>query len=71
MCGELQKQGQMVGGWKSRYFQLIPTELQYYEKENLKGSFPLKDAQITVDEKSNDIVLKTAGMQGFLGLLFV
>ena len=33
MCGELAKQGQMVGGWKNRFFQLTPNELQYYEKE--------------------------------------
>lgn len=61
MCGELAKQGQMVGGWKNRFFQLTPNELQYYEKENPKGFFILKGASVSGEEKSLDFSLKTAG----------
>jgi len=38
ICGELQKQGHLVKNWKARYFQLTPRELQYFEKDQMKGN---------------------------------
>jgi hypothetical protein len=38
MCGELQKQGNVIRSWKTRFFQLTPTEIQYYDREVSKCS---------------------------------
>ena len=49
ICGELQKRGHMVKNWKTRFFQLTPRELQYFEKENLKGKVSVEgEKTITV-----------------------
>jgi hypothetical protein len=59
MCGELQKQGHMVRNWKHRFFQLMPYEIQYFERETLKGNFMIAGAVLTTDEKSLDFSLRS------------
>jgi hypothetical protein len=59
MCGELQKQGHMVRNWKHRFFQLMPYEIQYFERETLKGNFMISGAVLTTDEKSLDFSLRS------------
>lgn len=56
MCGELQKQSHTsVKTWKNRFFQLTPVELQYYDKEELRGSILLVGAVINENEKSGPL----------------
>ena len=38
LCGDLLKKGQTGMNWKSRFFKLTPKELQYFDREALKGS---------------------------------
>jgi hypothetical protein len=38
LCGELLKKGQTGINWKNRFFKLTPRELQYFDRESLKGS---------------------------------
>ena len=44
ICGDLQKKGQSGMNWKGRFFRLSPRELQYYEKETLKGTIKIDGA---------------------------
>ena len=47
--------------WKSRFFKLTPRELQYYDKDILKGSIKLDGAIVKSDEKSSthEITIKS------------
>jgi hypothetical protein len=38
LCGDLLKKGQTGMNWKNRFFKLTPRELQYFDREALKGS---------------------------------
>jgi hypothetical protein len=38
LCGNLLKKGQSGMNWKIRFFKLTPRELQYFDRETLKGS---------------------------------
>lgn len=60
ICGELQKRGHMVKNWKTRFFQLTPRELQYYEKENLKGKVSVEDATVEFDDRSLEFTLHSS-----------
>jgi hypothetical protein len=60
MCGELQKQGHVIRNWKNRFFQLTPNELQYYDRESLKGSIQTIGASLITDEKSLDFTLRSS-----------
>ena len=42
LCGDLLKKGQTGMNWKSRFFKLTPRELQYYDRETLKGSIKVR-----------------------------
>ena len=45
--------------WKSRFFKLTPRELQYYDKDMLKGSIKVEGAILKSDERTNDITVKS------------
>jgi creatine kinase len=60
ICGELQKRGHMVKNWKTRFFQLTPRELQYFEKENLKGKVSVEDATVEFDDRSLEFTLHSS-----------
>lgn len=49
-CGELAKRGHLVKNWKNRFFKLTPTELQYYDREILKGAISIIDAELKFDD---------------------
>ena len=61
ICGDLQKRGQTGMNWKTRFFKLTPRELQYYDKDILKGSIKLDGAIVKSDEKSSthEITIKS------------
>jgi hypothetical protein len=59
MCGELQKQGHVIRNWKNRFFQLTPSEIQYYDRESLKGALPIIGASLITDETSLDFTLRS------------
>jgi hypothetical protein len=42
LCGELLKKGQTGINWKNRFFKLTPRELQYFDRESLKGSIKVR-----------------------------
>ena len=42
LCGHLLKKGQTGMNWKSRFFRLTPRELQYYDRDALKGSIKVR-----------------------------
>jgi len=64
MCGELQKQSASMKMWKNRFFQLTPAELQYYDKEELRGAVPLAGAVITETEKTGQLDFSVLGENG-------
>ena len=59
ICGDLQKRGQTGMNWKSRFFKLTPRELQYYDKDILKGSIKLDGAIVKSHESANEITIKS------------
>mmetsp|Transcript_23543 Transcript_23543/g.21418 ORF Transcript_23543/g.21418 Transcript_23543/m.21418 type:complete len:1061 (-) Transcript_23543:928-4110(-) len=58
ICGELQKRGHMVKNWKTRFFQLVPKELQYFEKESLKGKISIEEAVVEFDDRSLEFTVR-------------
>lgn len=60
ICGDLLKQGHLVKNWKARYFQLTPKELQYFEKDLMKGKVSIDEAILKFGESSLDFTLKGA-----------
>ena len=48
LCGDLNKKGQTGMNWKSRFFKLSPRELQYYDRDTLKGSIKVDGAAVKV-----------------------
>ena len=48
LCGDLNKKGQTGMNWKSRFFKLSPRELQYYDRDTLKGSIKVDGATVKV-----------------------
>lgn len=60
ICGDLQKQGHLVKNWKSRYFQLTPRELQYFEKDLMKGKISIEEAALKYDDRSLDFTVRGA-----------
>lgn len=54
----------MVKNWKARFFQLTPKELQYFEKETLKGKILIEEAVVKFDERSLEFsVLSSSGAE--------
>jgi hypothetical protein len=66
ICGELQKKGQRGINWKNRFFKLTPRDLQYFEKDTLKGKFPLEGAYLKTDDRSLEFSLCPVGGSGSL-----
>jgi hypothetical protein len=61
-CGTMSKRGQVNTSWKSRYFELLPQDVKYYEKADsgtkvLKGAFHLVNANIFTDPNSLEFML--------------
>eukprot|EP00596_Hydrurales_sp_CCMP1899_P005218 CAMPEP_0119052392 /NCGR_PEP_ID=MMETSP1177-20130426/73707_1 /TAXON_ID=2985 /ORGANISM="Ochromonas sp, Strain CCMP1899" /LENGTH=720 /DNA_ID=CAMNT_0007031945 /DNA_START=118 /DNA_END=2280 /DNA_ORIENTATION=+ len=59
LCGELLKKGQTGINWKNRFFKLTPRELQYFDREALKGSIKIDGATVKSEEKSLEISLRS------------
>lgn len=60
LCGDLQKRGHMVKNWKTRFFQLQPRELMYFEKDSLKGKIGIDGAIVETEDNSMEFSVKGA-----------
>ena len=59
VCGEMLKKGQSGMNWRSRFFKLTPRELQYFDRETLKGSVKVDGAILKYDDKSLELSIKS------------